>query len=126
MNMESQYHLYMERTDISNIDAKRLLRRICKAISKSCGTTVTPNYYSNGMTNIVSNDDREVVAFKVVDKKEHIMFFCSAEALIETMTMPSTILHFSPLGKDKVEINTSKMFGTTIEEINVKLDLLKV
>ena len=31
-----------------------------------------------------------------------------------------------PLGKDKVEIDTSRMFGTTIEEINVKLDLLKV
>ena len=116
----------MENSEIYNSAAKHLLRRICKAISKLCGTTVTPNYYSDGMTNIVSNDDREVVAFKVANKKKHIMFFCSAEALIETMMMPSTILHFSPLGKDKVEIDTSRMFGTTIEEINVKLDLLKV
>lgn len=123
--MESQSHLCMERTDISTTDAKHLLRRICKAISKSCGTTVTPNYYSDGMANIVSNDDREVVAFKVAGKKEHIMFFCSAEALVETMMMPATILYFSPLGKDKVEIDTSKMFGTTLEEMNVKLDLMK-
>ena len=116
----------MERTDISNIDAKRLLRRICKAISKSCGTTVTPNYYSNGMTIIVSNDDREVVSFKVSGKKEHIMFFCSVEALVETMMTPSTILYFSPLGKNKVEIDTSKIFGTTLEEMNIQLDLMEV
>ena len=94
-----------------------------KAISKSCGTTVTPNYYSNGQVNIVS-DDKEIAMIKIPGKPK--MYFESAAHLLEALLIPNAILCFSPLGKDKVKIDVNAMFGTTIEEVKVKLDLLKV
>lgn len=115
----------MESIKIDNSDAKHLLRRMFKAISKSCGTTVTPNYYSNGEANIVSND-REIAMIKIPSKPVIKMYFESATHLLEALLIPNAILCFSPLGKDKVEIDVNAMFGTTIEEVKVKLDLLKV
>lgn len=115
----------MKSTDISNIDAKRLLRRICKAISKSCGTTVTPKYYFNGEVNIVS-DDKEIVMFKIPGKLTLEMYFESATHLLEALLIPNTFLYFFPFGKDGIEIDVSAMFGTTIEEVKIKLDLLKM
>ena len=110
---------------IDNSTAKNLLKRMCKAISKSCGTIVTPNYYSNGKANIVSND-REIAMIKIPSKPAIKMYFESAAHLLEALLIPNAILCFSPLGKDKVEIDVNAMFGTTIEEVKVKLDLLKV
>ena len=119
----------MESSKIDNSAAKHLLRRMFKAISKSCGTTVTPNYYSNGEVNIVSND-KEIAMLKIPDKpaiEMYVeMYFESAAHLLEALLIPNAILCFSPLGKDKVEIDVNAMFGTTIEEVKVKLDLLKV
>ena len=115
----------MESSKIDNSAAKHLLRRMFKAISKSCGTTVTPNYYSNGEVNIVS-DDKEIAMIKIPGKPAIKMYFESTAHLLEALLIPNAILCFSPLGKDKVEINVNEMFGTTIEEVKVKLDLLKV
>ena len=115
----------MESSKIDNPAAKHLLRRMCKAISKSCGTIVTPNYYSDGMANIVSSD-REIASLKIPGKTKFEMYFKSAVHLLEALLIPNAILYFSPFGKDKVEIDVSAMFGTTIEEVKVKLDLLKV
>ena len=115
----------MESSKIDNFAAKHLLRRMFKAISKSCGTIVTPNYYSNGEVNIVS-DDKEIAMLKIPGKLTVEMYFVSAAHLLEALLIPNTILCFSPLGKDKVKIDVNAMFGTTIEEVKVKLDLLKV
>ena len=115
----------MESSKIDNSAAKYLLRRMCKAISKSCGTIVTPNYYSNGEANIVSCD-REITILKISGELAPNIYFESAAHLLEALLIPNAILCFSPLGKDKVEINVNAMFGTTIEEVKVKLDLLKV
>ena len=115
----------MESSKIDNSTAKHLFRRMCKAISKSCGTIVTPNYYSDGMANIVSSD-KEIATLKIPGKTTFEMFFESAAHLLEALLIPNAILHFSPFGKGKVEIDVSTMFGTTIEEVKVKLDLLKV
>ena len=115
----------MESSKIDNSAAKHLLRRMFKAISKSCGTTVTPNYYSNGEVNIVSND-KEIAMLKIPDRLAVEMYFESAAHLLEALLIPNAILCFSPLGKDKVKIDVNAMFGTTIEEVKVKLDLLKV
>ena len=115
----------MESSKIDNSAAKHLLRRMCKAISKSCGTTVTPNFYSDGMANIVSSDN-EIATLKIPGKIAFAMFFESAAHLLEELLIPNALLYFSPFGKDKVEIDVSAIFGTTIEEVKVKLDLLKV
>ena len=98
---------------------------MCKAISKSCGTIVTPNYYSNGEVNIVSVD-KEIAMLKIPGKPTLEMYFESATHLLEALLIPNALLYFFPLGKDDIEINVSAMFGTTIEEVKIKLDLLKV
>ena len=99
---------------------------MCKAISKSCGTIVTPNYYSNGKVNIVS-DDREILLLTIPGRPiVGETCFESAAHLLETLLIPNALLYFSPFGKDKVKIDVNAMFGTTIEEVKVKLDLLKV
>ena len=115
----------MESSKIDNSAAKRLLRRMCKAISKSCGTIVIPNYYSNGEVNIVS-DDKEIAMLKIPGRLALEMYFKSAAHLLEALLIPNAFLYFSPFGKDHVEIDVNSMFGTTIEEVKVKLDLLKV
>ena len=115
----------MESSKIDNSAAKHLLRRMFKAISKSCGTTVTPNYYSNGEVNIVS-DDKEIAMLKIPGRLALEMYFESAAHLLEALLIPNALLYFSPFGKDHVEIDVNSMFGTTIEEVKVKLDLLKV
>ena len=115
----------MESSKIDNSTAKNLLKRMFKAISKSCGTVVTPNYYSNGEVNIVSVD-KEIAMIKIPGKPAIKMYFESAAHLLEALLIPNAILCFSPLGKDKVKIDVNAMFGTTIEEVKVKLDLLKV
>ena len=96
-----------------------------KAISKSCGTTVTPNYYSNGEVNIVSND-KEIAMLKIPGKLAVEMYFESAAHLLEALLIPNALLYFFPFGKDGIEIDVSAMFGTTIEEVKIKLDLLKM
>ena len=98
---------------------------MCKAISKSCGTIVTPNYYSNGEVNIVS-DDNEIAMLKISGKPTLEMYFESATHLLEVLLIPNTLLYFSPFGKDHIEIDVNAMFGTTIEEVKIKLDLLKM
>ena len=115
----------MESSKIDNSTAKNLLKRMCKAISKSCGTIVTPNYYSNGEVNIVS-DDKEIAMLKIPGKLTLEMYFESAAHLLEVLLIPNTLLYFFPLGKECVEIDVSAMFGTTIEEVKIKLDLLKM
>ena len=98
---------------------------MCKAISKSCGTIVTPNYYSNGEVNIVS-DDNEIAMLKIPGKPTLEMYFESATHLLEVLLIPNTLLYFFPLGKEGIEIDVSAMFGTTVEEVKIKLDLLKM
>lgn len=115
----------MESLEIDNTTAKHLLRRICKAISKSCGTTVTPNYYSDGTAIIVSSD-KEIATLRIPGKTKFAMFFESAANLLNALLSPNALLFFSPFGKSRVEIYVSAMFGTTIEEVKVNLDLLKV
>ena len=116
----------MESSKIDNSAAKHLLRRMCKAISKSCGTTVTPNYYSNGKVSIVS-DDREIAKLTIPGRPIVVeMYFESAAHLLEALLIPNALLYFFPLGKDSIEIDVSAMFGTTIEEVKIKLDLLKM
>ena len=115
----------MESNKIDNSTAKNLLKRMCKAISKSCGTVVTPNYYSHGEVSIVS-DDKEIAMIKIPGKLTIEMYFESAAHLLEALLIPNALLYFFPLGKDGVEIDVSAMFGTTIEEVKIKLDLLKM
>ena len=123
--LASLHNVSMESSKIDNSTAKNLLKRMCKAISKSCGTIVTPNYYSNGEVNIVS-DDNEIAMFKIPGKPTLEMYFESATHLLEVLLIPNTLLYFFPLGKEGIEIDVSAMFGTTIEEVKIKLDLLKM
>lgn len=115
----------METDKLDLNSAKRLVKRICKAITKIYGTKVYPKYYSNKNIVIVS-EDAEIAAFALPESKEQILYFKDAVDLIETMMMPGTLMHFSPLGRTKIEICTSKTFGKTIEEIKIYLDLLNV
>ena len=85
----------MESSKINNSTAKNLLKRMCKAISKSCGTIVTPNYYSNGEVNIVS-DDKEIAMLKIPGKLTLEMYFESATHLLEVLLIPNTLLYFFP------------------------------
>lgn len=114
----------MENSEIDNTRAKHLLRQMCKAISELCGTVVTPNYYSDGVVNIVS-DDHEIARFKIPGNAQSRMFFGSASLLLEALMTPKVVMHFSPFGKDKVMIDASALLGTTIEEVKVRLDLMK-
>lgn len=123
--LASLHNVSMESSKIDNSTAKNLLKRMCKAISKSCGTIVTPNYYSNGEVNIVS-DDNEIAMLKIPGKPTLEMYFESATHLLEVLLIPNTLLYFFPLGKEGIEIDVSAMFGTTIEEVKIKLDLLKM
>ena len=123
--LASLHNVSMESSKIDNSTAKNLLKWMYNAISKSCGTIVTPNYYSNGEVNIVS-DDKEIAMIKIPGKPAIKMYFESAAHLLEALLIPNAILCFSPLGKDKVKIDVNSIFGTTIEEVKVKLDLLKV
>ena len=116
----------MENTSLSIKVAKHLLKRVCRAISSISGTKVYPSYYSNGMLKIVSivSDDREIAIFTVPNVKFHRMYFANAYDLLQTLTSSGTIMYFSPLGKDKVRIDTSKTFGTSIDELSISLDLM--
>ena len=122
--MAHQLRLYMESNDLDNAIAKRFLTRICKAISKATGTRIKPNYYCHGMANLVSAD-HEIVSLKLPGKTKHTLFFVDAKLLLERMLQLNAILSFNPLGKDRVEIDTGQMFGTSIDELKIRLDLLK-
>ena len=130
MNMAGLLHQTMAVSDLEPTAAKKLLRRICNAVSSFSSTDVHPNYYSGGMVCIMTVD-REIATIKCIasvkftGRPAHEMFFENANALVEKLLSPSAVLYFSPIGREKVEIETSKMFGTTLDEVNLKLDLMK-
>lgn len=132
MNMAGLLHQTMAISDLEPIAAKKLLRRICSAVSNFSSIDVHPNYYSGGMVCIMTVD-REIATIKCTTPVKSTgrpvceMFFENAAALVEKMLSPSSVLCFYPFGKkEKVEIDTSKMFGTTLDEVNLKLDLMEV
>lgn len=116
----------MDVSDLDNNAAKRILKKMCKAISISCGTDVVPNYYSDGYVNIISADEREIATIITCDRINEGPYFENARCLIASLLTSGTILNFSPLGKDRVVMDTSKLFGTTLEELLVNLDLMKL
>lgn len=116
----------MDVSDLDNNAAKRILKKMCKAISIRCGTDVVPNYYSDGYVNIISADEREIINVIVPNDIYNTLYFNSAKGLIASLLTSGTILNFSPLGKDSVVMDTSKLFGRTLEELLVNLDLMKV
>lgn len=134
MNMAGLLHQTMAVSNLEPIAAKKLLRRICNAVSNFSSIDVHPNYYSGGMVCIMTVD-REIATIKRIaiasakstGRPVCEMFFEKAAALVEKMLSPNSVLCFYPIGKkEKVEIDTSKMFGTTLDEANLKLDLMEV
>ena len=124
-NMDVKSQPCMTCLDLNSRQTKRLLRRICKALSKAYDVEVLPKFYSDGMTCLIT-DNREIISIICKDNPVHEMFINSPTLLLSTLLKNGTHITFSPIGRDKVDVDMNKMFGTTLEEMNIKLELLGI
>lgn len=122
-NMDIQYLQYMTCVNLDNRQTKRILRRICKALSKTYDVNVLPMFFRDGMTCLVT-DDREVISIIHKDDSIHKMYVNSPQHMLLALLKNGTHIMFSPLGRNKVDVDMNKMFGKNFEALNISLELM--
>lgn len=109
--------------NLDNRQTKRMLRRICKALSKAYNVNILPKFFGNGMTCLVT-DDREVISIICKNDPVHKMYVNSPQHMLSTLLKNGTHIMFSPLGRNKVYVDMNKMFGQNFEALNISLELM--
>ena len=102
-----------------NVQAKLLLKRMCKAISNTHNLHINFISYPDGMAGIISENNE--LGIVILPTKSYKAFFKSASDLVNALLIPGSILSFK-----EMEISIDKEFGYALEEIMIKLDLMKV
>ena len=111
---------------IDDKTACTILKKAFKILSKQCNVEITLEQYGSGTVCIVS-EDREIAAVNKPNNKYNLLYFSSGTSLLETLMDKNVTLSFNPFTFDKkCIINFSKIFGSTIEEVKINLDLNKV
>ena len=117
--MESQSHQSTIANFNDDIKAKKFLKRLCKAISNIHEIDVQCISYPDRMASIISKNNE--VGLVVYSNGPNKAFFKSTSDLANALLLPGSILNFTTM-----EISISQDFGHTLEEIMIKLDLMKV
>ena len=115
-------------TDLDNIDnwtASHLIRRALAILSRQYGTTLELERFGNGQVCLVTKN-REIASFSIPFQSYSLLYCESAKRCLELLMNPEVVFKFSPLEKGKrITVQFSGMFGKTIDELKIKLDLLE-
>ena len=108
-------------------DAKKILRRMCKALSRICGVKL--ELYCNSVGEAIILSDFGDIPSVSTPKTEpaRTLYFNNAKQMLEAILTKDARVYFSSpkcyTFTDGIEINN--YLGTTLEEAMIKLDLLK-
>lgn len=112
----------MANLSIDNKLACKILKKAFKILSKHYDVEITLAQYSNGSVCILSEDKE--IAVVTNSSNKHDLFFSSGIELLETLMDDKVKFLFHPFKfSDDCIINFSKMFGSTIEEVKINLEL---
>ena len=108
---------------ISNNEAKRLLEKALKHLSAKYKTDLKLyTDFANGVS--ITYPHGEIASITSLNPHT-VIVRASPTILLCTLLTPATILQFE-INDDWEFIDFSKEFGTTVEELKVKLDLLNI
>lgn len=109
--------------EIDNGLAYKLLVAACKVLSKRYGVCLRLNTYPDGQACIISSD-REIASINAERDNSVGMFFDSCLELLEALMVPKTTIYVHPNSYgSRLSIDFSKEFGTTLDEMQINLDL---
>ena len=109
--------------DLEDDEAEKLLRRVLAVLSRDYGIHMWLNKYITGDVCISATEP--IMISVICLNSESSLFFTSCHALLDALLQPKSIIHINSLShhsKD-MRIEFSARFGTSIEELKVKLDL---
>lgn len=110
---------------ISNDEAEKLLKRALKHLSAKYNTYIELHKCSTGEVRLIGCTG-ECASFDVPDHYVNMTTFASMTCLLYILLIPGTSFEINQTNETWIDIDFSKEFGTTIEELKVKFDLLSI
>ena len=109
--------------EIDDATAQCLLKKALLILSKKCEIDLSLECFSNGEVCIVTGD-REVILFILEDHTKYgKMYFDSAFSLLKAL-LDSRTYFTTNLQTKLSHVKFSDIFGTSIDELRIKIDLL--
>lgn len=110
--------------DLEDDADEKLLRRVLAVLSRDYGIRMWLNKYPNGDVCIFATEP-VVISVVKLDNSQSSIFFNSSHAMLDALVHHRSMIYInslSYLSKD-IRIDFTSRFGTSIEELKVKLDL---
>lgn len=114
---------------MTNNEAASLIKKSLAVLSKRYDCELKLNVYGDGTSSIVNETDCEIVHHHPTDWssyfKNHVtqIYFNSTLELLDYLMSPKHEMCFHPIGKDAQFICFAKELGSTVDELQVNLDL---
>ena len=104
-------------------DAKRLVNRVCRALSEKTGCKISPFYLSNGRLYLVEKTSKSCV-YVYRDGFPMSDYYNSASSLLKCLLNKDVSILVYPHKKPSVLLDLAPVLGTNIDELIINLDLM--